>query len=122
MQRVDAHIEEVTVVVNQADGLLRFTVVLYGLQSVEAPDAVVYMGDIITGLQFVKVFQRDGLLSREVVAQMEAVVTLKDLVVSVAAHLQVFVDEAAVDGDGLGLEITVQLIIMVDVVQNRLNA
>ena len=48
-------------------------------------------------------------------------VTLKDLVVGVAAHLQVFVDEAAVDGDGLGLKVAMALLVMVDVVQNRLD-
>ena len=48
-------------------------------------------------------------------------ITLEDLVVGVAAHFQVFVDEAAVDGDGLGLEVAVTLVVMVDVVQNRLN-
>ena len=48
-------------------------------------------------------------------------VTLEDLVVGVAAHFQVFVDEAAVDGDGLGLEVAVQLVVVVDVVQNCLN-
>ncbi len=97
-------------------------VVLDGLKAVEASDAVVDVGDIVAGFQLIEVFQRDGLLGREVVAQVEAVVTLEDLVVGVAAHFQVLVDEAAVDGDGLGLEVAVQLVVVVDVVQNGLNA
>ena len=101
---------------------MRLAVVLDGFETVEAPDAVVDVGHIVAGLQFVEVFQRDGLLGREVVAQVETVVTLKDLVVGVAAHLQILVDEAAVDGDGFGLEVAVKLVIVVDVVQNRLNA
>ena len=122
VQRVDAHIKQVAFVVNQADSLLRLAVVLDGFEAVEAPDAVVDVGHIVAGLQFVEVFQRDGLLGREVVAQVETVVTLKDLVVGVAAHLQILVYEAAVDGDGLGFEVAVKLVVVVDVVQNCLNA
>ena len=86
VQRVDADIEQVTVVVNQADGFLRLAVVLVGLKPVEATYAVVDVGDVVAGFQFVEVFQRDGLLGREVVAQVEAVVTLKDVVVGVAPY------------------------------------
>ena len=122
VQRVDAHIKQVAIVVNQADGLLRLDVVLDGFEAVEAPDAVVDVGPLVAGLHFVEVFQRDGLLGREVVAEVETVVTLKDLVVGVAAHFQILVDEAAVDSDGLGFEVAVKLVIVVDVVQNCLNA
>ena len=82
---------------------------------------MVDVGNVVAWLQLIKVFQRDGLLGREVVAQVEAVVTLKDLVVGVATHLQVFVDEATVDGDGFDLEVAMALLVMVDIVQNRLD-
>ena len=118
---MDAHVKQVAVVINQADCFLWFAIVFDGFETVEASDAVVDVGDIVARLQLIEVFQRNGLLGREVVAQVEAVVTLEDLVVGVATHLEVFVDEAAMDGDGLGLEVAMALIVVVDVVQNRLD-
>ena len=62
VERVDAHVKQVAIVVYQADGLLLFAIVVNGLQTVEASDAVVDVRDIVAGLQLVEVFQRDSLL------------------------------------------------------------
>ena len=83
MQRVDAHVEQVAIVINQADSLLRLAVVFDGLETIKATDAVVDVGDIVAGFQLVEVFQRDGLSGRVVVAQVETMVTFKNLVVSI---------------------------------------
>ena len=53
---------------------------------------------------------------------MIAVVTLKHLVVGVAAYLVIMVDEARVDGDELPLKVAVQFIMVLDVVQDGLDA
>ena len=53
---------------------------------------------------------------------MVAVIAFEDLVVGVAAHLVVVVDEAGVDGDEFPLEVGMQLVVMLDVVQDGLDA
>ena len=82
---------------------------------------MVDVGHIVARLQVVEVLERDGLLGAEVVAQMIAVVTLKDLVVGVAAHLLVVVDEAGMDGDQPPFKIGMKFIVMLDVVQDGLD-
>ena len=121
VERVDTDVKRVAMVVSNAQHLLFLAVQLDGHQSLETPDAVVDMGDIVSRLEVVEVLQGYGLLGAKVVAQVVAVVTLKDLVVGVAAHLVVMVDEARMDGNELSLEVAVQLIVMLDVVQDGLD-
>ena len=94
-------------VIGDAEYFLFLAVDLDGHQSFKTPDAVVDVGHIVAGLQIVEVLEGDGLLGAEVVAQVVAVVTLKDLVVGVAAHLLVIVDEAWMDGDQLSFKVAV---------------
>ena len=122
VERVDADVKRVAVVVCDAQHLLLLAVQLDGHQSLEASDAMVDMGDIVAGLQVVEVLEGDGLLGAEVVSQVIAMVTLEDLVIGVAAHLVIMIDEACMDGDELSLEVTMQLIVMLDVIQDGLDA
>lgn len=109
-------------VIGDAQHLLLFAVDFHRHQPLEASDAMVDMGYIVTGFQVIEVLEGDGLLCAEVVAQVITVVTFEDLVVGIAADFLVVVDEPRMDGNELPLEIAVQLIVVLDVVQDGLDA
>ena len=117
-----AHVKDIAVVVNQAQRLLMLAVGFDGFETVETADAVVDVGDIVAGFQLVKFFQGEGLFGAVTVAQVETVVTFKDLVVGVAAHFQIVVDKSAVDGVQVAVEVLVVFGMVLQVVQNGLDA
>ena len=96
VQRMDVHVQNVAVFVNQADGLLLFAVVFDDLQPVEPAHTVVDVGNVIARVQVVKFFDGQAFLAAEAFAQAEFVVTLKKLVVGVAEDFQVVVHKPGV--------------------------
>ena len=57
MQRVDTYIQKVIIFINKPNGLLLLALIIDLFESVETPDAMIDMGDIITLFQVMKFFQ-----------------------------------------------------------------
>ena len=57
VQRVDTYIQKVIIFINKPNGLLLLALIIDLFESVETPDAMIDMGDIITLFQVMKFFQ-----------------------------------------------------------------
>ena len=84
---MDADIKDVSITIDQLDGLLLSSFHIDLLQAAKLPDAMVNVCHIIAHLQFVKLLKGNGLLLRITVFKMKFVITLKDLMIGITAQL-----------------------------------
>ena len=96
VQRMDADIQHVAVLIHQLDDLLFHAVHVHFRQSLINTNAVVDMYHIITGLQVINLFQGESFASFVTVANDKTMVTFKDLMVGINAQLAVLVAKALV--------------------------
>ena len=94
VQRMNAHIKNIVVLINQSDGLLLPAIVFYLLQTVEPPHPMVDMRHIITWLQVINLFHGDGLLAGKAITNAVFMITVENLVVGIAGQLIPPVDKA----------------------------
>ena len=83
MQRVDAHIQQITVFIRKLETFLRFAVIIYFDQSHEFTDSVVYVRDVIADLQLHQVFQGQMLRLGERIFGFKPLITVKNLMVGI---------------------------------------
>ncbi len=103
MERVDAHVQDVIVAVDQFNGFLYGAVIVYFLQSAELAHPVVYVGHEISELECIELFEGDGLTLLRPVFNVETLVTVEDLMVSVHVKSGIWVFKAFVQRNGSGL-------------------
>ena len=94
VQAVDGDVEDVVVLVYQADELLALAVVGHLLETREAADAVVDMGDEVAGLELEELLEGQRLVGGAEALDGVFVVAVEDFVVGVAEDVLVVVDEA----------------------------
>ena len=115
---MDAHIQDVAVLVLEADGLLLLAVDVQLLQAAELADAVVDVHHVVARLEQGEFLERERfLVALEAFFEAEAVVALKNLVVGVAEQFFVRVHKALAELDDHGGELHVALLVLKDVVQ-----
>ena len=86
MKRMDAHIQDVVVFVEQTDGFLFFSVVIHNFQPIETTDSMVNMAYKITGFQIIQLANGQRFLSGKAFTQVKFMVTLKNLMIGINSH------------------------------------
>jgi len=90
---MDADVKQVVVFVNQADGLLFFTIVVDGLQAIKTAHAMIDVGHKITGLQVVEFFDGQGFFPAKSFPQVKTVVAVENLVIRITQQLNFIIDK-----------------------------
>ena len=103
MEGVDAHVQDVIVAVDQFNGFLYGAVIVYFLQSAKLAHPVVHVGHEISELECIELFEGDGLTLLRPVFNVETLVTVEDLMVSVDVKSGIWVFKAFVQRNGSGL-------------------
>ena len=98
MQRMDAHVKQIAILIYKSQCLLLFSVMVDDFQTVETSDTVVDMSDVIARFQIILLFDCQCLTTCKNFTEMEAVITLKNLMVGEAAQPLVVVDKTRLDG------------------------
>ena len=96
MQRMDAHIHNIIVGVNQLDGFLGFAFHLNFLQTTKFPNPVIHVGYVIANGQGGQLFERDGLLFGKAILDRKLMVTFKNLVISITGKLVLRINKSLV--------------------------
>ncbi len=84
---MNAHIQQVVVFIDQANGLLFTAVVVDDLQAIELPNAMVDMCNVVTLLQVVQFLNGQGFFSPETLPQVKFIVAVKYLMIGVTKQL-----------------------------------
>jgi len=98
MQRVDVHIQNIAVFINDPHRLLQLAVRFQLLQTTVNTYAMINMGNVIAGLQFAQGTQGNGLVLVIGLLYLVFMITLKYLVIGIADHFQIFINKAFVYG------------------------
>ncbi len=112
MQRLDAHEQHITVAVNQANSFLYFSVNLGFHQTRKFPDPMIDVHHIVSLMQLVQLFQRDAFLLWFPGFQLKPMVSLKNLVISVATKLKRVIDKPFVQGEVQIGKLDIQILIL----------
>ena len=97
MKGIDIHVQHIIVFINYADRLLQVAVHLYFLQTAILAYTMIYMGNIVSGLQLAKSTQRDRLPLGLCLLYFVFVVALKYLVIGIAYHFLIVVYKTFAD-------------------------
>lgn len=96
MQRVHIDQQHVAIAVNQFYRFILLAVLNRLDQPAEPPDTVVDMYDVIADLQAVQFGNREAFVTGDLAAQLVTVVTVENLMVGIAAHLEPRADKTFV--------------------------
>src|SRR6478609_5456098 len=93
MQRINIHIQYITVFVNNTHRFLHFAIGFYFLQSAISSHTMIYMRYIITRLQIAQGFECDGFVLIVRLFYLVFMVTLEDLVIGITNTFQFFINK-----------------------------
>ncbi len=90
--------EDVVVLVDQLDGFVRLAVFIDFDQSVEAPDTVIDVHDVIARTQLVQFGNRHLLIATDFTVDAITLITVEQLMVGIETKFQIMVDEPLMQG------------------------
>ena len=96
---METHVQFGIILIHQTYGLLNLPIIINLRQPAEAPDPVIYMHHVITGMQVLQLADRDGLPPFPNLRGLQTVflVTIEDLMLRVDTHLDQGITETLVD-------------------------
>ncbi len=100
VKRMDVDEKHVAILINQFDGLMLLAALVDLDQSVEPPDAMVDMDNVVAGPQAVQLGDGHLLVALDLAVDAVALVAVENLVVGIEAELQLVVDESLVQRNG----------------------
>ena len=96
---METHVQFGIILIHQTYGLLNLPIIINLRQPAEAPDPVIYMHHVITGMQVLQLADRDGLPPFPNLRGLQTVflVTIENLMFRVNSHLDQGITETLVD-------------------------
>src|SRR5690606_40430579 len=93
MQRMNAHVQNIVVPINQFYRFLFASLHINFYQSGKFPHTVVNVGDVVTDLKRSQFFECDRFLFGKGISEIEFMVTFKNLMIRETSNFQIIIDK-----------------------------